>query len=223
MNIRKIIKKTFKRKSPSPKYFKTKNYKSFDKFWVQKVTVKNIDNRLDFFKERCANKDVLHFGCTDWPIFRPEKNLHIQLAKVAKLIHGFDVDLEGIENLKKYVNQKYFSDYINIENHKYDVCLIPETIEHVDNVKTFLENISKVNADTFLITAPNCFTEVHINRNYRDKNHFIEVVHPDHNCWYSPYTLKNQIEKYSNLEVKNTYLLNKGMMICCEAVKKSSS
>lgn len=223
MKIKKLIKKIFKKKRDNPAYFKSRNYKNFDDFWVQKIKVEDIDNRLDFFIEACTNKNVLHFGCTDWPIFRPEKNLHIQLSKVTKQLHGFDVDVEGIENLKKYVNQKYFTDYSDIENYQYDVCLIPETIEHVDNVKTFLENISKVNAKTFLITAPNCFTEVHINRNYRDKNHFVEVVHPDHNCWYSPYTLKNQIEKYSNLEVKKTYLFNKGMMICCEAVKKRSS
>lgn len=220
MKIKQLLKKVFSKKTTSPKYFKSQNYKNFDKFWIQKVEVEDIDNRLDFFMDICKEKNVLHFGCTDWPIFRPNKNLHIQLSKVTKQLHGFDIDLEGIENLKKYVDQDYFSDYSKLSNLKYDVCLVPETIEHVDNVKDFLVNLSTVKADKFLITAPNCFTEVHLNRNYRDKNHFIEVVHPDHNCWYSPYTLKNQIEKYSKLEVKKTYLLNNGMMICCEAVRK---
>ena len=218
--MKQILKKIFNKKENKPSYFKAKNYKNFDEFWVQKVKVEDIDNRLEFFIDTCRNKNILHFGCTDWPIFRPEKNLHIQLSKVTKQLHGFDIDIEGIENLKKYVDQEYFSDYTNITKYKYDVCLVPETIEHVDNVKDFLVNLSKVNANKFLITAPNCFTEVHLNRNYRGEDYFVEVVHPDHNCWYSPYTLKNQIEKYSNLSVQKTYLFNKGMMICCEAVKK---
>ena len=218
--IKKIIKGQFGAKNNESALFKSDNYKKFDKFWVQKVPIKNIDERFDFFVEKCKNKSVIHFGCTDWPIFRPDSNLHIKLSKHTKLLHGFDIDIEGIENLKKYVNQKYFSDYSELQKHCYDVCLIPETIEHVDNVREFLENVSTINADKFFITAPNCFSDVHLKRNHKSSSHFIEVVHPDHNCWYSPYTLKNQIEKYSNLKVQNTYLLNKEMMICCEAIKK---
>lgn len=59
-----------------------------------------------------------------------------------------------------------------------------------------------------------------MNRNFYGKDLFVEVVHPDHNCWYSPFTLKNQIEKYSNLKVKNTFLLQDDTMVCCEAIKK---
>ena len=196
------------------------NYMNFDQFWVQKIDTITINKRLQFFENYCQGKKVLHFGCTDWPIFKPETNLHIQLSKVTKELHGFDIDKEGIDNLKKYVNQKYFSNFSDIKEEKYDICIVPETIEHVDNVRFFLEGISTIEADTFLITAPNCFSEIHLKRNFQDKNQFIEVVHPDHNCWYSPFTLKNQIEKYSTLKVINTYLLEQDMMICCEAVKK---
>ncbi|MBC3757761.1 hypothetical protein H7U19_05055 [Hyunsoonleella sp. SJ7] len=223
MNIKQIIKRVLRKKKKSPAYFKVKNYDKFDDFWVQKVEVEDVEDRLDFFLKLCKGKNVLHFGCTDWPIFRPEKNLHIQLSEVTAKLHGFDIDLEGIENLKQYVDQEYFSKFSEIPDFNYDVCLIPETIEHVDNVKDFLANLSAVKADKFLITAPNCFTPIHLDRNYRGKDYFIEVVHPDHNCWYSPYTLKNQIQKYSDLKVEKTYLFNNGMMICCEAVRNEVS
>ncbi len=197
-----------------PKYLKFNNY------WIQRIEIKSVSKRKEFFKKICTNKKVLHFGCTDWPIFDPNRNLHIELSKYAESLHGFDIDLEGIENLKHYVDQDYFSDYTEIQNNYYDVCLIPETIEHVDNVKLFLENISLIKADIFIITAPNCFSKEHISRNFYGKNQFIEVVHPDHNCWYSPFTLKNQIEKYSKLKVRETILLEKDTMVCCIASHK---
>ena len=196
------------------------NYMNFDQFWVQKIDTITINKRLQFFENYCQGKKVLHFGCTDWPIFKPETNLHIQLSKVTKELHGFDIDKEGIDNLKKYVNQKYFSNFSDIKEEKYDVCIVPETIEHVDNVRTFLEGLSTVNATVFYITAPNCFSKKHINRNFYEENQFIEVVHPDHNCWYSPFTLKNVIHKYSTLKVEKVYILQDDTMVCCEAIKK---
>ncbi|MES2804262.1 MAG: hypothetical protein V4652_01740 [Bacteroidota bacterium] len=189
----------------------------FDSYWVQKIAVTRIEDRNIYFENYCKNKKVLHFGCTDWPIFNPENNLHIRLSKSTKELHGYDIDKEGIENLKKYVNQEFFSDFSEIKDEEYDVCLVPETIEHVDNVKIFLNNLSNVNAKIFLITAPNCFANDHMIRNINRSNEFVEIVHPDHNCWYSPYTLKNQIEKYSKLKVDKVVLMENEKMICCEA------
>lgn len=212
-----IVKQKFKRfvKSISMKPY----YKTSGKYWVQKISFKRVKSREQFFMDHCENKDVLHFGCTDWPIFNPNNNLHIKLSKHTNKLDGFDIDTEGIDVLKKYVDQDYFSDFKDIPKKKYDVCLIPETIEHVENVKYFLENISNINATKFLITAPNCFAKGINKRNYMGKDYFIELVHPDHNCWYSPYTLKNQIEKYSALKVVNVILLENDSMICCEAIK----
>lgn len=195
-----------------------KNYEQFSNYWVQKVVHKRKKNRFAFFEEYCRDKKVIHFGCTDWPIFDPNENLHIKLNEITNILHGFDIDKEGIENLKKYVSQDYFSDFKDV-NENYDVCLIPETIEHVDNVRTFLENVSKIKSKIFLITAPNCFSKEHLRRNFYGEDYFIEVVHPDHNCWYSPYTLKNQIEKYSELKVIDVILLEDDKMICCVAEK----
>lgn len=196
-----------------------KKKNEIDSFWLQKVNLLKIDKRFEYFKNFCKDKVVLHFGCTDWPIFDPNNNLHIQLSKYTKEIDGFDIDTEGINNLKKYVYGSYFSDFSQIENKHYDVCLIPETIEHVDNVANFLKNLSLINADRFYITAPNCFATEHINRNYNEDDAFIEIVHPDHNYWYSPYTLKNVIQKYSNLNVEKVFLMENDTMICCEATK----
>ena len=206
--------------SRSKKQSKIEIERNVDSFWIQKVPVVKINDRLPYFKEVCFDKKVIHFGCTDWPIFNPTKNLHIELAKSTKELHGFDIDIRGIENLKKYVNQSFFSSFEEVKDQEYDVCLVPETIEHVDNVKEFLEGLSTIKAKKFLITAPNCFAPIHIERNLNTINEFQEIVHPDHNCWFSPFTLKNQIEKYSKLKVTKVYLMNEERMICCEAEYK---
>lgn len=211
------VKKKFKKLSRDLK----PHYKTVGKYWVQKISFKDIDDRLDLFLPECKGKDVLHFGCTDWPVFNPENNLHITLAQYTKTIDGFDIDKEGIEELRKYVAQDYYTDFDTLSTKHYDVCLIPETIEHVDNVQIFLKNLSKVHTSKFLITAPNCFSKLRQENYNIDAGVFTEVVHPDHNAWYSPYTLKNVIEKYSDLTVTKVYLLQNRSMICCEAVKSA--
>ena len=60
-SIKQKVKRFFKGIRLKP-YYKTAN-----KFWVQKMPLKIIDNRFNFFVSECENKDVLHFGCTDWP------------------------------------------------------------------------------------------------------------------------------------------------------------
>lgn len=190
---------------------------SMDDFWIQNVPVSKIDDRIPYFDGLCKNKKVLHFGCTDWPVFDPTNNLHIHLSKITSTLHGFDIDKDGIANLKNFVDQDYFSEFDQIKGKYYDICLVPETIEHVDNVRSFLEGLSSIKADKFLITAPNCFAPAHMHRNINKQNLFQELIHPDHNCWYSPYTLKNQIEKYSTLKVTKVLLIQDERMICCEA------
>ena len=83
------LKKAFK------PYYKTQN-----EYWVQRIELKRSNSRFEFFVNHCRDKDVIHFGCTDWPVFNPNNNLHIDLEKYTNSLHGFDVDKEGIEILK---------------------------------------------------------------------------------------------------------------------------
>ena len=98
---------------------------------------------------------------------------------------------------------------------------MPETIEHVDNIADFLTNLDKVNASIFIITGPNCFANKYMTRNYEEDNIFNEFVHPDHNCWFSPYTLKNVIKKYTNLKISSTHLLNEDSMVAIVATNEN--
>lgn len=214
MNIRAKLRQLFVTEPPL--------HKRIDPFWVQAVDKSSVQDRFEFFENACKNKTVIHFGCNDYPIFNPSYNLHIHLSKHTETLHGFDIDMEGIEELRKYVDQEYFSEFAELQGRSYDVCLVPETIEHVDNVRSFLEGIASVAAETYYITGPNCFAQKHMGRNHETADQFIEIVHPDHNYWFSPFTLKNVIQKYTDLEVTEVILLENDTMVCCKAVKKKS-
>ena len=195
--------------------------KYFDPFWLQQVQLTDLDDRISYFRSKIAQKNVLHFGCTDWPVFDEKNNLHITLYPHCKSLSGFDIDVEGIENLKKYVPGNYYKNFDEVGNQQFDVCLVPETIEHVANFEAFLSGVGNIQAKEFIITAPNCFSPENISRNNYADGIFTENVHPDHNCWFSPYTLKNVIQKYSGLTVVNVLTLEKQRMVCCECTRKN--
>jgi 2-polyprenyl-3-methyl-5-hydroxy-6-metoxy-1,4-benzoquinol methylase len=192
--------------------YKAKKQKEF---FIQKILFFDIFSRMNLYEYYCKGKKVLHVGCTDYPIFDPKNNLHITLSKLASEIHGSDLDIEGLKALKQYVDQPYFSSLADVTD-SYDICLIPEVIEHVDNISLFLKDIEKINAKLFIIAAPNAF-----GRHYRSVNYFktgklsVEIEHPDHNCYFSPYTLKNVIQKYSCLKVQNVFLTSNQKSVTC--------
>ncbi|NBW15781.1 MAG: hypothetical protein EBR82_48120 [Caulobacteraceae bacterium] len=89
---------------------------------------------------------------------------------------------------------------------KVDVVIVPEVIEHVTNVEQFLDDIAAVDADTYVFTAPcamQCAMRGHFSR---VKHTVLEIVHEDHKCWYSPYTLANALKNH--FDVKNIFWNN---------------
>lgn len=172
--------------------------RSFSDFYRQKVKIKNISiSRVDFFAEKIGSKSALHYGCADWPVYEKENNLHYALIRKDKDIDGYDINSNAIEMMIKTNLFSKNSLFSTLPDKKYDFLLIPETIEHVNNVSIFLHSIVQNLKETtqVLITAPNAFCETHYNSNYINQNDYIEIIHPDHNCWYSIYTLPNTIEK----------------------------
>jgi hypothetical protein len=200
--------------------------KKHQSFLIQKIVFFDISNKMNLFEYYCKGKKVLHIGCTDYPVFDPKNNLHIKLSELASELHGMDIDVEGTEALKQYVDQPYFNSLADATD-SYDVCLVPEVIEHVDNISLFLKDVEKINAKLFIIAAPNAFGQYYRNLNFFKSGKLsIEIEHPDHNCYFSPYTLKNAIQKYSCLEVSNILLSSnhnnqKSVFCVCRKTQKS--
>lgn len=198
-------------------------YKQHDQFYAQKIVVKrdiSTYSRHDFFANLCKDKRVLHVGCTDYPFVSIDGSIHIHINKYAKVLDGFDIDTEGLNTLQPYVSGKMFSDWSDVTD-EYDLILAPEVIEHVNNVGLFIDNINKINCKNLVITAPDAYSCYKCNHfEYSNKYEtFIEIVHKDHNYWYTPFTLKNVIEKHSDYKVNSTWFFY-GRSILVFATKK---
>ena len=59
--------------------------------------------RVDFIREICRGRKVLHLGCTNYPYTKEaidkDMLLHFQLGEVASRLYGFDFDQRGIDIL----------------------------------------------------------------------------------------------------------------------------
>lgn len=180
------------------------NGKKHKDFFIQQLDVnKTFQNRSrqDFFLPYIKDNKVLHVGFVDWPITKVENSLHLWISSHAKIVDGIDVNKDAAEKLR-VKNGEIFFDWSSLKD-EYDVILVPEVLEHVDNIKEFFQILNKFSG-TLIITVPDAYM---LQRHFEETTSFIEVVHPDHNCYFSPYTLKNIIGKYSNKKLVSLHWL----------------
>lgn len=155
-------------------------------FFTQELKVGRVeDHSWLFCQHLCEGRKVLHVGCTDYPIFNPEGNLHIEMGKYAKELHG--VDPNGTEELSKRYNGKYFKRLHEADSY-YDVILVPNVLEHVKDAGLFIQDLFEVKFRTLFVLVPDY--SISKQATY-DNGIFAERIHPDHYAWYSPYTLLN--------------------------------
>ena len=180
----------------------------------QETVVRNYNAvpRFQLFEAFCHDKKVLHIGCADYP-FRKEWNLHLYLYDKCQL-DGVDTSLEGLEILEEHgVHPKTLANNMQFfEENTYDVVLVPEVIEHVTNLDGFFDRLKKVNTSHYVITAPcaiQCTRKKDITEDIDKHQAFVtEIVHPEHLCWYSPYTLKSTIQAHTDWEVETMFWFN---------------
>lgn len=181
-------------------------------YFVQRVDIsKEIADldRVELFLNICRGKRVLHVGCADWPITDPATSLHLALESVCAKLDGVDPHVEALEQLAPYSSGQLFS-RIEDATDSYDVVLVPEVLEHVPNVSEFLAALQNVDASTFFISVPDAFQCRGGHFDYLDGSEtFVEVVHPDHNAWYTPYTFANTLRKYSTLNIEKLWFFNR--------------
>jgi mannosyltransferase OCH1-like enzyme len=181
-------------------------------YFVQKVEVSSeiaTIGRVAVLQSLCQGKRVLHVGCADWPITDPKTSLHLQLESVCAALDGVDPHVEALEQLAPYITKGSLFSELSDATGSYDVVLCPEVMEHVPNVSDFLRDLEAIDAETFLISVPDAFQCRGRHFDYlMDAQTFVEVVHPDHNVWYTPYTFANTIRKYSSLNIEKMWFFN---------------
>ena len=164
--------------------------------------------RVDFIKDICRGKKVLHLGCTDYPYTENsiEKNLllHFELEKCTSEIYGFDFDQAGIDILQsRGVGNLYQADLEHLDDllltETFDIILAGEMIEHLSNPGLFLAGIKRfMRPDSKLVlTTVNAYCAMRFMiYALRGKGGSNEPVHPDHVSYYSYKTMKLMLERH---------------------------
>ena len=77
-----------------------------------------------------------------------------------------------------------------------------------------LQQLNQVNAPHFVITVPDAYSCMQRHFDYAAQAEtFVEVVHPDHNCWYTPYTFSNVVRKYTDWRIDGMWFFNRISML----------
>jgi SAM-dependent methyltransferase len=173
----------------------------------------NDQSRLDKILDICRNKKVIHIGCADHlPLIQKKiasnKWLHKLLTENTTNCIGIDINSEAISYIKDklFIDNVYCADVEHdnmdfILREDWDILILGEIIEHVDNPVQFLINIRNVFKDRvkeIVITAPNVLNILTI----KDIKNNIENINTNHNYWFSPYTLSRVVYKsgFTNIE-----------------------
>jgi len=195
-----------------------------DPYFVQKVKVSSRFAgipRAAFFSQFFASKSVLHVGYADWPITDVTANLHVVLDQVCSRLDGVDPHDEAADAIRPHVRGALYRDIAEVTA-SYDFVLIPEVIEHVGDLASFFAALDQVDFGSVVITAPDAYSCMNrhfdLVRDGEDET-FVEVVHPDHNCWFTPYTLVNLIAKYTTWKIMEPVFFFNGISLMLIANK----
>lgn len=180
------------------------------KFSYKFPRLKVIKDREKFLQEYVAGKTVLHGGCVDSGVLEERKEtrllLHDILGQSAKKLVGVDVDQPGIEKMVALgYKDVYYADLESWDySDKFDVIVLGEIIEHIDNCGDFLLSVKKFcRPDTTVVfTTPNNYYFLFWLYTLAGR----ESIHPDHNYVFSFHSIKSLLGKFG-FDVKDNIVL----------------
>jgi len=175
-----------------------------------------IRDREKFLEELVKGKVVLHGGCVDSGVLMERINagefLHDRLLKTAHRVIGVDLNCEGIELMKELgYSEVYCTDLESWRSsQKFDIIVMGEIIEHVDNCGAFLKSIASFcTPETRIVfTTPNSYYYLFWIYTLFGK----ESIHPDHNYLFSYNSLKSLLGKFG-YEVASNHILWEGVKL----------
>lgn len=162
-------------------------------------------SRDEAILEVCRGKTVLHLGFVDEGLLEERISqgswLHASLVKAAKRAIGIDISEQGVARARElgygdcYVaNVEELEQTEGVPKIDYEVVLAADIIEHLDNPGKFLQEMRSFVGPrgSLVLTTPSALSI---------KTLFcapagLEIVHPDHNCYFSPWTLTHLLSKY---------------------------
>jgi 2-polyprenyl-3-methyl-5-hydroxy-6-metoxy-1,4-benzoquinol methylase len=176
---------------------------------------KILAGRQGFLVAACADQSVLHVGCVDSGLaeerFARGELLHQRLAAVARELWGTDVDQEGIRFLRDHGYDRVLALDLStatpgddLAAAGFDVIVVGEVLEHLSNPGRMLSALRELMAPgrtRLIISVPNAFALSSLFSFARG----VELVHPDHNFYFSRSTLRTLLAK-NGLRVLEEYV-----------------
>ena len=156
--------------------------------------------REDYICQLVEKKKIIHIGCVDHIplIVEKIKNdtwLHKLITEKATRCLGIDINEEGISYIKEIgykdaICLNIISDKIpqNISEESWDIAIMGEILEHVDNPVLFLQQLKEKFSPfvkELVITVPSALRLKNIKMAFKHK----EFINTDHRFWFTPYTL----------------------------------
>lgn len=178
---------------------------------VQKVEVSSelvgMDG-VDVLRSLCEGKRVLNVGCGRGSAGNLADALHLALQPACAALDGVDGDADALARLTPFATGRLFSTLEQATGH-YDLVLVPEVMQKLPNIESFLGQLQAIDSTMFLVSVPDAFQCREQHFAYQaDQETFLEVVDPDHGTWYTPYTFASTIRKHSALSLERMWFFN---------------
>ena len=150
-----------------------------------------------FILNECSYKMVLDIGIVGQDRdFNSPTWLHNKIRRVAIKLHGVDILQEPIQKLKQLGYFAYTVEELKNMSDQYDVVLISDVIEHVNDPVEFLNFYSNYlkPGGKLIVSTPNAnrannFINILFNNTYS--------VNPEHTFWFCPRTMAEVISRTS--------------------------
>lgn len=150
--------------------------------------------------QRVKGKQVLHVGCTDWPLtagrIQAGELLHSMLCDACDRCVGVDLDDAGVNALRGLMpghefhclNAENLAAAAELKDTRWDFIVAGDVVEHMDNPGLFFASAHKLLKDdgTLIVTVPSAFSAKRFFWLLLAGN---EQVHPDHTAYFSEATL----------------------------------
>jgi SAM-dependent methyltransferase len=176
-----------------------KGEKFSDQLYVRYNDKFPVTARWDAIAPKLKNKKVIHVGCIDHvPLLKERFNsgewFHQQITDISSKCVGIDINAEGVDYVKKEfgTDNVYCLDITKdpidiLKNEDYDVIILGEVLEHIDNPVEFLSTIRErcQNVEQIIITVPHIISRDRL----RDARKGLEIINSDHRYWFTAYTL----------------------------------
>lgn len=160
-----------------------------------------------FLIKICTGKSVLDVGCIGQDRDYSFSNwLHNKIRVVANSIDGVDILVDEVNKLNKAGYAMFSVEELQVLNKKYEIVLISDVIEHVNDPVSFVSFYSQflTHGGKLIVSTPNSnrsinFVNILFNNNYS--------VNPEHVFWFCPKTF-SEVAQRANLIIEEFFWID---------------